>query len=52
MPTPSELDEAEVLKRFGISKVLAHHYRYRDWRYSNLEDAVAQAKRDLASSSR
>jgi hypothetical protein len=27
---PTELDEAEVLKRFGITKIPAHDYRYRD----------------------
>jgi hypothetical protein len=51
MSTPTELDEAEEMNRFGITKIPAHHYRYRDWRYSNLEDALAQAKRDLARSS-
>lgn len=41
-------DEAELLTRFGITKVQGYRYHYREWRYSNLDDAVAQAKRDSA----
>ena len=43
-------DDAEMLARFGITKVPAHQYHYREWRYSNLDDAIAQAKRDSANS--
>jgi len=39
-------DEAEILAHFGITKVPAYQYHYRDWRYSNLDDAIVQAKRD------
>jgi hypothetical protein len=42
-------DEAELLARFGITRVPVFHYHYRGWRYSNVDDAVAQAKRDVAS---
>ena len=42
-------DEAELMARFGITKVPTYRYHYRDWRYSNIDDAVAQAKRDAAS---
>jgi hypothetical protein len=42
-------DEAELMAHFGITKVPAYRYHYRDWRYSNLEDALAQARRDAAS---
>lgn len=42
-------DEAELMDRFGILKVPTYRYCYRDWRYSNLDDALAQAGRDLAS---
>lgn len=43
-------DEAELLDRFDITKVRVHQYHYREWRYSNLDDAIAQAKRDRARS--
>lgn len=42
-------DEAELLTQLGISKVPVFQYHYRAWRYSNLDDALAQAKRDVAS---
>jgi len=45
----TEEEEAALLARFGISKVLTFNYHYREWRYSSLDDAMAQAKRDLAS---
>src|SRR3546814_18325031 len=51
--TPMPLDpseEVELLERFGITKAPAYQYHYRDWRYSNLDDAVAQARRDAARS--
>lgn len=50
--TTAETDEAELLARFGILKVPNYRYHYRDWRYSNLDDALAQAKRDLASATK
>ena len=43
-------DEAEILARFGVAKVPVHQYHYREWRYSNIDDAIAQAKRDRADS--
>jgi len=45
-------DEAEVMARYGIIKVPAYRYHYRDWRYSTLNDALAQAKRDEAARSK
>lgn len=42
-------DEAELLARFGITRVPVIQYHYREWRYSNLDDALAQARRDAAS---
>jgi hypothetical protein len=47
--TASMNAEAELMDQFGITKVPTYQYRYRDWRYSNLADAVAQARRDAAS---
>lgn len=37
-------DNAEMAK-YGITCVPAHYYLYREFRYSNLKDAIAQAKR-------
>lgn len=48
----SPTEEAELMARYGISKVPAYRYHYRGWRYSNLNDALAQAKRDEASGQR
>lgn len=49
MSAPSEFDEAapaEQMARYGIIRVPADQYRYKDYRYSKLSDAIAQAKRD------
>lgn len=45
-------DETELMARYGIIKVPAYRYHYRDWRYSTLDDALAQAKRDEAARSK
>jgi len=34
------------MDKFGIVRVPADSFRYREFRYTNLEDALAQAKRD------
>ncbi|ANI79911.1 hypothetical protein [Sphingobium sp. EP60837] len=44
--------EAELMARYGITKVPAYRYHYREWRYSTLNDALAQAKRDEAAPSK
>ena len=49
MSGPSELDEAaaaEQMAHYGIIRVPADQYRYKDFRYSKLSDAIAQARRD------
>lgn len=46
--TESLTNEVELMARFGITKVPIHVYHYREWRYSNLNDALAQARRDAA----
>jgi len=46
---PTELDQAiavEQMVLYGITRVPADQYRYKDYRYSKLSDAIAQAKRD------
>ncbi|WP_022681786.1 hypothetical protein [Sphingobium bisphenolivorans] len=45
-------DETELMARYGIIKVPAYRYHYRDWRYSTLNDALAQAQRDEAARSK
>jgi hypothetical protein len=50
---PSELDEAaaaEQMAHYGITRVPADQYRYKDYLYSKLRDAIAQARRDEQSS--
>ncbi len=49
MKDPFEIDESkdsELMSRYGIRCVLISQYRYKNYRYSTLSDAVAQAKRD------
>lgn len=48
--TGSPTDDVELMARFGIIRVPTHIYHYREWRYSNLGDALAQARRDTAQS--
>lgn len=53
MSGPSEPDEtaaAEQMARHGIIRVPADQYHYKDYRYSKLSDAIAQAQRDAHSS--
>lgn len=45
-------DETELMVRYGIIKVPVYRYHYRDWRYSTLNDALAQARRDEAARSK
>lgn len=45
---PAEQEVAELMARHGIVRVQAIQYRYKDWRYSSLRDAVAQAERDAS----
>jgi hypothetical protein len=44
----TDQDAAELMTRHGIVCVPAVQYRYKNWRYSNLRDAVAQAERDTS----
>lgn len=50
MASGPNTDDTELMARFGITRVPAVRYHYRAWRYSNLADALAQARRDAASS--
>lgn len=37
--------DAEMTK-YGITRVPVDHFHYREFRYTNLKDAIAQAERD------
>lgn len=36
----------QEMQEFGITRVQVDHFHYKEYRYTNLKDAVAQAKRD------
>jgi hypothetical protein len=38
--------DAEQMEEFGITFAPVDYFHYRQFRYTNLKDAVAQAKRD------
>ena len=44
VPGAAERDGETAL---GITRVPAAYYRYRTYRYTNVDDAIAQAERDL-----
>jgi len=50
-PHSDEADEAVLMARYGIVRVPADEYRLGEWRYSNLRDALAQARRIAATPS-
>lgn len=43
-PSASEVEE---MAKYDIIRVPVDYFHYRQFRYTNLEDALAQAKRDL-----
>lgn len=46
---PDEAQEnGSQLEKYGITKTHVDVFSYKEYRYSNLKDAVAQAKRDEA----
>ena len=45
---PTETDEEAMMARYGITRVPAHQYHYKTFRYSKLSDALAQAQRELS----
>lgn len=38
--------KAEEMAKYGITRVPVDDFHYRQFRYTNLEDAIPQAKRD------
>lgn len=41
-------EAAKEMARYGITRIPVDYFHYREFRYTNLEDAVAQAKRQRA----
>ena len=41
-------EAAEEMVKYGITRVPVDYFCYGEFRYTNLEDAVAQAKRQLS----
>lgn len=44
-PIGSPADEADLLQRFDIVRVMVETFEVGEYRYSSLKDAVAQARR-------
>jgi hypothetical protein len=42
------LEVAEEMLKFGITCVSMDHFHYKDFRYTNVKDAIAQANRQQA----
>ena len=40
-----DADAAVLMAQYGITRIPADQFRLGEWRYSNLADAVAQARR-------
>jgi hypothetical protein len=38
-------DAAEEMAKYGITRVSIDYYHYKEYRYTSLDDAIAQAKR-------
>jgi hypothetical protein len=38
-------DAAEQMAKYGITRVPKDYFLYKEYRYTNLDDAIAQAKR-------
>jgi hypothetical protein len=48
---PSGIDDANqtaLMAQYGITRVRADSFHLGEWRYSNLRDAIAQARRIAA----
>lgn len=43
---PITEDLNKLMIRYGITRVPADQFHYKNYRYSNLRDAIAQARRD------
>ncbi len=48
---PVQEDSSAEMARYGITRVPADMFHYRQYRYAKLGDALAQAKRDASAAS-
>jgi hypothetical protein len=48
--SPADVTQAELMAKYGITRVPTDRFHYKFYRYTNLEDALAQAKRDVGPS--
>jgi hypothetical protein len=39
-------ESSDEMTKFGIARIPVDYFHYREFRYTNLKDAIAQAKRD------
>jgi hypothetical protein len=46
-----ETNNHDEMAKYGITRVSVDQYRYKQYRYTHLNEAVAQAERELAGSS-
>jgi hypothetical protein len=46
-PSADALEQHVLMEALGIRHTLLDQFHYRDYRYTNLQDAIAQAERDL-----
>lgn len=44
---PRSTSASKELSKYGIKRVSTDHFYYGDYKYTDLKDAIAQAKRDL-----
>ena len=44
--TTKKMKSNKEMEKYGINRVLIPIYHYKTFRYTNLEDALSQAKRD------
>ena len=45
---PDNPASSDEMAKYGITRVPVDYFHYKDYRYTNLSDAIAQAKRDRA----
>jgi hypothetical protein len=48
--SPADVTQAQLMAKYGITRVPTDRFHYKFYRYTNLEDALAQAKRDVGPS--
>jgi hypothetical protein len=44
-------ETAEAMDKYGITRVPVDYFHYKDFRYSNVDDAIAQAIRENGAAS-